>query len=84
MLELRARSRTGAALKALLVTGGGGLALLAGLLLLGLLGAVFWLPAWWLAGRIDPEASKSPLRFAVSIGLALVAYITGAVLETLG
>lgn len=38
--------------------------------------ASLWLPAWWLAGRIDSKTSTSLLRFPVSVGLALVGYIT--------
>ncbi|MBT8421091.1 MAG: hypothetical protein KJO08_09550, partial [Gammaproteobacteria bacterium] len=51
--------------------------LLAGLLFLGFLIAIVWLPAWWLAGRVDPDRSSSLIRLPFSAGLALTGYITG-------
>ncbi len=47
-----------------------------GLFLLGLAFIVLWIPAWWLAGRIDQDNIQSLVRLPVSLGLMLVGYIT--------
>ena len=52
------------------------LELLVGLLLLGLLAVCLWVPAWWLAGRIDSRIGPSLIRVPVSLGIALVGYLT--------
>ena len=50
--------------------------LLARLLLLALFVACYWLPAWWFSGRLDSRVRDSLFRFPVSMGLALVGYLT--------
>jgi hypothetical protein len=47
-----------------------------GLLCLGFIFAVLWLPAWWLAGRIDQSRKESIVRIWVSVGLAMAGYLT--------
>lgn len=61
-----------AALQALLVTGGGGLALLAGLVLLGLSGGTFALSALNLRG----EALRASSTYPVAVGLILLGALT--------
>ncbi|MFC1694922.1 FG-GAP repeat domain-containing protein [Pseudomonadota bacterium] len=50
--------------------------LITGLLLLGLVASVLWLPAWWFSGQMDDRLAQSLSRIPVSIGVALVAYLT--------
>ena len=50
--------------------------IIVGLTLFGSFIAVSWLPRWWLAGWIDPDRTHSLFRLPVSIGLALVGFIT--------
>ncbi|MGH8033736.1 MAG: hypothetical protein ACREO9_00820, partial [Lysobacterales bacterium] len=50
--------------------------LLFGCLLLVLLALCLWLPAWWLAGRMDTRISQSLVRVPVSAGIALAAYLS--------
>jgi len=50
--------------------------LLIGSLLLVLFTACLWLPFWWLTVRLDPRLGPSLARVPVSLGFALVAYIS--------
>ena len=52
------------------------LELLLGLLLLGLFVVCLWIPAWWLTSRLDDRIKHSLVRVPVSVGIALVAYLT--------
>ncbi len=50
--------------------------LLFGWLLLILFAVCLWLPCWWLTGRMDSRISQALIRVPVSVGIALVAYLT--------
>ena len=52
------------------------LEVLFGALLLGLFVFCLWIPAWWLASRLDARIKQSLIRFPLSVGIALVAYLT--------
>jgi len=55
----------------------GNLELFIGLLLLALFAVCLWIPVWWAVSRMDSRISQQSLiRVPVSVGIALVAYLT--------